>query len=232
MSVVLPKFFLAVDDAREEAAWDKLNKIKNVSGSFGVKFNLDLIIDNLEIIRRFKSEFQNPLFVDLKMWNGQRTMSEVVKKIAMYGADMVNVYAHAAMMLKKPTQIAVENGMFVLGVTVLTHYTEKYCQRVYGKSIDQTVRILSVMALENGCHGIILPGTTLHAVSDFECIKFNPAVRPDWFKDKKTNTQEQIMSPTEAIKKGATIVSCGSPVFKSPDPAEALKLILDEVNVI
>ncbi|MBI3638612.1 hypothetical protein HY227_02610 [Candidatus Wolfebacteria bacterium] len=93
-----------------------------------------------------------------------------------------------------------------------------------------TVNVLSNMALENGCHGVILPGTTLHAVTDLNCIKFNPAIRPLWFNDPRANSQKQIMSPEEAIKNGATIVSGGSPVFGSPDPALALRKILEEIG--
>lgn len=226
----LPKLFVAVDDSKETDAWEKLKKIKDVSGEYGIKFNLDLVFDNLDVIRHFKAGFGKPLFIDLKMWNGKRTMGEVIKKLASCGIEMTNIYAHAATMLKDAVKIANDNGITILGVTVLTHYTEEYCQRVYGKSMSQSVRVLTEIALENGCHGVILPGTTLDAISDIQCIKFNPAVRPDWFEDKKTNVQEQIMSPGTAIKKGSTMVSCGSPIFKSPNPTQSFKLILDEIN--
>ena len=173
-----------------------------------------------------------PLFVDLKMWNGKRTMAEVIKQLVDFGVEMTNVYAHAGTMLEKAIQVANDNNVTVLGVTVLTHYDDEYCKRVYGKPMSEVVEILSDLAIENGCHGIILPGTTLDAVSDLDCIKFNPAVRPEWFGDKTTNFQKQIMTHVEALKKGATIVSCGSPIFKSPDPAVALKRILDEISQV
>jgi orotidine-5'-phosphate decarboxylase len=230
----LPKFFVAVDDSTENGAAEKVSKIVDVYGDFGIKINMDLVFGDINVVNRMKKRINKPLFVDLKMWNGERTMAEVIKQLADFGVDMTNVYAHAANMLKSAIEVANKNDLIVLGVTVLTHYTEKYCDRVYGKSMVKVVRILADIAIESGCHGIILPGTTLDAVSDLDCIKFNPATRPDWFKDKKANVQEQIMAPGEAIKKvivGTPIVSCGSPIFKSPDPAEALKRILDEVNV-
>lgn len=231
----LPKFFAAVDDSAEKGAVEKIDLIKDVDGNFGIKINLDLVFGDLQVIRRVKERINKPLFVDTKMWNGKRTMAEVVKKLTDLGVEMTNIYAHAGNMAKESIKIANDNNMAILGLTVLTHYDDKYCDRVYGKSMADTVKVLTEIALENGCHGVILPGTTLEAVANFNCIKFNPGTRPAWFEDKKANAQEQIMAPGEAIKKvtnGKAIVSCGSPIFKSPDPAKALKLILEEINSV
>jgi len=235
MKKELPKFFVAVDDSAEEGAMKKVDLVKDVDGDFGIKINLDLIFGDINVVNSVKQRTNKPLFVDLKMWNGKRTMAEVVKKLAGMGVEMTNIYAHAANMLKESVKVANDNGMILLGLTVLTHYNEDYCKRVYGKSMADTVKVLTEIALENGCHGVILPGTTLEAVADFDCIKFNPGTRPIWFEDKKANAQEQIMSPGEAIKKvtkGKPIISCGSPIFKSPDSAAALSLILEEINLV
>lgn len=226
-----PKFFPALDDSSELKVVEKLGLIEDVQGDWGIKINLDIVLKDFSIIGRLKKMFSRQVFVDLKMWNGKRTMAEVMKDLARAGADMTNVYAHAGRLIKDSAQICTDAGITLLGVTVLTHYDEAYCRRVYNnQSLADTVKVLTEIALENGCHGVILPGTTLHAVAKFKCKKFNPAVRPLWFPDKKANDQEQEMAPGEAFKAGADITSCGSPVFKSPDPAEALKLILEEIE--
>jgi len=228
----LPKLFVANDASTWQKALDNLRMIDGVKGDYGIKLNLDLILKNLDNIAFFQSFFQRPLFIDLKMWNGARTMSEVFKAVADQGATMVNVYALADSMLDKAIKVAKEAKLIVLGVTVLTHYNEAYCQKFFKRSLDETVRLLAETALQRGCDGYILPGTTLDAVSDLGGIKFNPAVRPAWFEDKKANLQEQIMTPSDALRKGSSIVSCGSPIFKSPDPKEALRQILAEIESI
>ncbi|OGF22934.1 hypothetical protein A2Y83_02115 [Candidatus Falkowbacteria bacterium RBG_13_39_14] len=229
---MIPKFFVAVDGGDYCNTYNKLEKISAVGGDYGIKLNLDNILTNASIIEYVVKKTQRFLFVDLKMWNGSRTMSEVVKHLALWGANMVNMYALADDMLEAPVAIAKKAGLTVLGVTVLTHYTEAYCQKFYKMTMNELVRLLAETALSRGCDGYILPGNSLDAVRDLGGEKFNPAVRPAWFNDKKTNLQEQIMAPGEAIKKGATIVSCGSPIFESPDPAGALRLILDEIVAV
>jgi len=226
----LPKLFVVIDDSDEEGALKKWEKIEEVEGDFGLKLNLDLVLKDPTISSRFKEKSGKKIFADMKTWNGKRTMAVIMQMLADNGADMTNVYAHAGDMLEKAIKIANDNDITVLGVTVLTHYTDAYCRRLYDKSIGEAVRVLAEMALENGCHGIILPGTTLSNVADIKCIKFNPATRPNWSNDLKANFQKQIMDHSEALASGADIVSCGSPIFKSPDPAAALRRILSEIN--
>lgn len=227
--VKLPKFFAAVDDSTEAEVFKKIDKIASVNGYYGIKINLDLVIKDFSVIGRVAQKTNKPIFVDLKLWNGKRTMRETITEVANNGAAMVNVWALADSMLEDAVKVAEEKGLTILGITVLTHYNNDYCRKFHNMDMPDLVRLLAETSLRWGCDGYILPGTMLDAVSDLGGIKFNPAVRPEWFADKKANFQEQEFQPGEAIRRGSHIVSCGSPVFKSPDPAEALSKILKEV---
>jgi len=227
---MLPKFFLANDASNSKEALNNLNKISSVPDNYGIKLNLDLVLRDINIIGKVIDKTNRAVFVDLKMWNGKRTMNEVIKTVAARGASMINVYALADSMLERAIETAKKVNLTVLGVTVLTHYDNDYCLKFHNMPLLDLVRLLAENTLKRGCDGYILPGTTLEAVYDLKGIKFNPAVRPNWYKDKNINAQKQIMEPKEALKNGASIVSCGSPVFKSANPAEALQLIIDEVE--
>jgi len=227
----LPILFVAADGSSEDKVMAKIEQVDGVPGDFGIKINLDAVYGNIGIVKRVKKTTKRALFVDNKIYNGKRTMAEIVQQLADLGVEMTNAYAHADTLLERAVKIANDYLMTFLGVTVLTHHTDDYCREVYRRSIGEAVKMLADMALKNGCHGIILPGPTLANVSELQCIKFNPAVRPDWYKDPKANDQEQIMDHRQAIKDGATIISCGSPIFKSPDPAAALGRILEEIGV-
>ncbi len=226
----LPKFFLAIDESDIEGAFDAIAKIRGVKGDYGIKINLDLILKYPNVISKVWVYSGKPVFADLKMWNGKRTMREIIETVAGDGGAMVNAYALADSMLDEAVNLAKKRELVILGVTVLTHYNEDYCQKFHRMSMADLVRLLAQTSLKYGCDGYILPGTCLGAVSDLSGIKFNPAVRPAWFKEKKANAQEQIMEPGQAIEGGANIVSCRSPVFKSADPAEALSRILEEIQ--
>lgn len=230
--IELPSFFLANDASDHDGILRQMDMVAEVSGDFGIKLNLDIVLRDLSIISRITNEYEKKVFVDMKMWNGKRTMMEVVKTLADYGVAMTNVWAQAEDMLEKAVDALINSDMALFGLTVLTHYDDAWCRKYYGKDLNATVAMLAKTAMDFGCGGYILPGTTLRAVSDLPGLKFNPAVRPSWFKNPKANFQKQIMSPGEAKKAGADIVSCYSPVFKSDNPAKALQKILDEINAV
>ncbi len=223
-------YYQAIDDSVQEKAEKKAQMIEGVEGDYGIKLNLDLISKAPQIIRQVADITGRPVFADLKMNNGKRTMNELVKMVGDQGAVMVNAYVNADRLLEKAIQTAKSYGMIFLGVTVTTHFDEDYCKEYYRRTLAETVKFLAQKAMDLGCNGYILPGTMLNDVDGIGGIKFNPAMRPEWYEDKKTNDQEQIVTPGQAILNGGDIVSCGSPVFKSPDPREALRRILDEVE--
>ncbi|MEK9151142.1 MAG: orotidine 5'-phosphate decarboxylase / HUMPS family protein [Patescibacteria group bacterium] len=227
---MLPAFWLAVDGSRPENVRKKLELIAGVEGDYGLKLNLDLVLRSWSMIREVQDSTGRPLFVDTKMNNGRRTMTEIIHMLADEGVAMTNAYALADHLLEEPARAADNAGMMFLGLTVMTHHTDAYCRKFHGRTMAETVRLLAEVALKRGCDGYILPGTCLHAVADLGGVKFNPAVRPPWVADKKANLQEQVVTIQEAFENGAHLVSCGSPVFNAENPRDALKQILSEVR--
>ncbi len=198
-------------------------------GNFGFKINQD----HYTLWNKYAEQIATlgkPLFVDTKISNGARTMRNIVNNIASLGAAHTNVWANAERLIKPVAQDLLGTPTQLLGVTVTTHFTDEYCQRIYKRDLRDTVRMWSEIALENGCDGLILPGTALDVVSDLDCLKAVPAIRPDWFEDKGANDQEQPVTPTEAIQGGANILVCGSPIYRDPEPRMALARILEEIT--
>jgi len=173
-----------------------------------------------------------PIFADLKLWNGRRTMASIVTELAQQGVAYTNVYAEAGESFVRGVVEATEGtDTRVLGLTVLTHYDDKYCQETYGLSLKDAVQKFAVQAHDAGCHGIILPGTTLDAVSDLRMEKLVPAVRPTWFMGTGANYQQQEILVGDAVRAGADLLVCSSPIRKSDNPQEALDKVLDEMIV-
>lgn len=221
--------YVALDHNDRDANLKLAHQLAPKQGNFGFKINQD----HYSLWQGYVEEIatlNKPFFVDTKINNGSRTMTNIVKDIAKRGADLTNVWAFAERLIVPLAKTLEGSKTRLLGVTITTHFTEKYCQRIFRKSLPETVRLLSEIALENGCHGIIVPGTTLNAVADLQCLKLVPAVRPSWFEDTKANDQEQTVTPTEAIQSGANLLVCGSPIHKSSKPTEALLRILEEID--
>ncbi len=215
---------------KEEKTLKIAEQLSKVEGNFGFKLNLDYLLNpekGLKALLAPIQQFGRPVFVDLKMWNGTRTMASVIENLVTLGVDYLNVYALADELLPKAIQITEGTKTKVLGLTVLTHFNEAYCRKHFRRSLSETVRHFAEVAVGVGCHGIILPGTTLESVADIDTIKVVPGIRPVWYKD--TRHEEEI-GPRVAAEKGANVLVCGSPIMKSEDPVSALQKVLSEIQ--
>lgn len=227
---------LDYDSQKENLAYAG-NLVQGVdSDKYGFKINLDSVA-------HFSSSAANPyshvkqvmslgkpVFVDLKMWNGGRTMENVAKGCADLGVSIINMYAHAGRKFVERVKRSLEGSntkLFTL--TVLTHYTDSDAQEIYGCSLSEAVQRLAKIGIEGGADGLILPGNQLEYFRSSPLEKLCPAIRPLWFEDTKANDQEQTITPYEAVSGGADIIVVGSPIRRSKSPSEALIKIIEEI---
>lgn len=202
------------------------------SDRYGFKPNLHSIADFSseamtphDYIRELK-QFERRIFVDLKMWNGGRTMERIARGCADLEVDIINMYAHAGLKAMERIHGALAGSRTKLfGLTVLTHYTDEDTLSLYGKNMKDAVRMLAERCYYQA-DGVILPGTQLEVVQDLSIQKLCPGIRPSWFEDKKINDQEQVVTPEEAIAHGADYLVIGSPILNSDNPSFALERIL------
>lgn len=221
--------YVALDEDSRDKNIELAEKLTSEEGNFGFKINFDhaylLGTEYIDVIQAL----QRPVFLDLKLHHGKRTMSKPVEDAVERGISHVSVWASAERLIKPLADITRRSDTKLLGVTVTTHYDDDYCQRHFGKDLKDTVRHFAHVALYNGCDGIILPGTTLLVVSELNCIKVVSATRPEWYPNKSANQQRQPVTPAEALEGGASILVCGSPIRKSENPNQALRKILSEM---
>ncbi len=224
-----PFLWVALDglNKKETETLAMAEKMATVEGNFGFKINLDyLLVHGIKQAVARVATYGRPIFADIKMWNGSRTMADTVDRLVDAGVRCLNVYALADSMLPKAVEQARGSNTQVFAVTILTHYDDKYCRRHFKRSLPVVVRDLTIIALAARCDGVILPGTTMKSIANFKCKKMNPGIRPAWFSDDR---HEQETLPADACRMGASDVVCGSPLTTSPEPKEALKRLLGEL---
>jgi orotidine-5'-phosphate decarboxylase len=233
-----PFLFVALDDLdkKEKETLDIAERLVAVDGPFGFKINLDYLLNPIlstkTVLFQMRQRFGRPIFADLKMWNGTRTMRSVIEMLVDSGVDYLNVYAQADDLLSGAIKAVEGSKTKILAVTVLTHYDEDYCQKWFRRSLRDTVRLGAEVALQRGCHGIILPGTVLDVVKDFGFEKWTPGVRLGWYPEDARHQQE--VEPRVAVNGGVTGLVCGGPIMKSVekvgiDNVEALKRVLTDM---
>jgi orotidine-5'-phosphate decarboxylase len=228
----LPELFVAVDYTKKEDVHELIQKLEPVKGDFGYKINLDLLLleNGIGVVDEFIA-YGRPIFVDLKMWNGRRTMSAIVDKLASTGVALTNIYAHAGADFLQGAVDAVDGrDLKILGLTVLTHYTEADTQRLYKRDFRSAARMLAEIAEDGNCYGIVVPATVLDVVSDLDLTNLTPGIRPIWYENRKDNWQSQTVTPAIAKENGSDFLVCGGPIRKAQDPAEALRKTLVELK--
>lgn len=236
--------FVALDYNNHREILENTRLLSRAKGSYGFKINLDAMlgldssdVTTYKLMSRIKG-LGKPVFLDIKMWNGERTMINVVQKCVDLEIDIVNVYPHVGTdLLSKLINLTRGTKTKIFVLTVLTHFDNDYCYRVYGKNLSETVRMFAQMAYESKADGIILPPTCLHVVRDFDMIKMCPGIRPPPKEvcdipsgSKEANNQKQVATPKEAVERGANYLVIGSPITGASDLVNALEKILEEIN--
>jgi orotidine-5'-phosphate decarboxylase len=225
-----PLLFVALDDLgdKEQETLDAVRELDQVPGNFGYKINLDcLMTEGVRAIIR-KLPASRPIFADTKTWNGKRTLTDLAKMLVDAGVDYFNVWVQADDQLVGAVKATEGSKTKILGVTVLTHYSDDWCRMYFRRSLEETVAFLTHRAKDLGLHGVVLPGTCLPAVKDSDRIKTVPGIRMEDFKDDR---HKQEVTPEFAAQNGAHIVVCGSPIMKVSDKANALRQVLSRLTI-
>jgi orotidine-5'-phosphate decarboxylase len=119
----------------------------------------------------------------------------------------------------------------LLAVTVLTSLDERALEEIgqRGPAPEQALR-LAQLAQRAGIGGAVCSAHEIGTLkaglgSDFRLAV--PGLRLDGIQ--RRDDQARVMTPAEAVRRGADWLVVGRPVTAAPDPAQALEAILNEI---
>jgi len=220
-------------DSREEAL-ALARKLKD-SGC-ALKVGLELYATaGLEMVSRLK-ELGFRVFLDLKLHDIPTTVARTMRVLTRSGADWIDVHCSGGYeMMRQAVLAAREEGEKtgykpqVIGVTVLTSMDECQLRQELGvgRTIDQQVLAFAELAKEAGLQGVVASPREVAMLrrtlgDDFTLI--TPGIRPKW---SAANDQVRVLTPSEAIASGSSLIVIGRPVTRAEDPLEALNRLWD-----
>ena len=180
------------------------------------------------------------VFLDLKLHDIPNTVEKAATAIAQMGAAMFTVHVSGGWeMLRaaiKGAHVGAENAgledPLALGVTLLTSLDEKTLHDDLGctRPLVEQVQHMAQMAAEAGCAGVVASPQELVPVREAvgnDVLIVTPGVRPAWA---QKGDQKRTMTPKEASGAGADYLVIGRPITAHEDPAEALRLIREELE--
>ncbi len=174
------------------------------------------------------------IFLDLKLHDIPNTVALAVDVLARLDLWALTLHiAGGGEMLKYAVQARDKagSGLNLLGVTVLTSVDEKAWQEVVpaGGSISEAVLHRAGLAARTGLDGLVCSPLEVAAVREKVGPGIKtvvPGIRPGQGRD----DQRRKASPAQAVAHGADYLVVGRPILKAPDPAKAVKDILEEMK--
>jgi orotidine-5'-phosphate decarboxylase len=179
------------------------------------------------------------LFLDLKYHDIPNTVAGAVRSAAKHGVHMLTLHTSGGReMLAKAAEAAAQEAArsgksraYLLGVTVLTSFKESELKDIgVPASVTEQVLRLASLAREAGLDGVVCSPQEIEIIKkelgkDFLVV--TPGIRPDWA---AAQDQKRIMTPAEALKKGADYIVIGRPITGAPSPHKAFLKIVEELE--
>jgi len=222
-----PKIFCAVDTNNMDMA---LSIAKMIEGSCGIKLGLEFF--NAHGVKGIKDVMKvvenTPLFLDLKYHDIPNTVAGAIRAVThRLKPAYINVHASGGAEMMRAAKAACPPETKLLAVTVLTSIDAETLNGVgQGNDPKSQVALLALLAKKSGCDGVVCSSHEIEIIrktcgDDF--ITVVPGIRPE---GTDIGDQKRVMTPKEAIDKGATHLVIGRPITQSDNPQNAIDEIL------
>ncbi len=185
-----------------------------------------------EIVREIL-DMGRKVFLDLKFHDIPNTVAKAAKGAADMGASLFTVHAIGGRRMIEAARVAVEGTETkILAVTILTSLSDEMLRLELGlpETTSEAVVRLAKQAVESGAHGLVSSPHEIVLVREAVGLKpliVTPGIRPAWSTGK--DDQVRITTPRQAAEAGANYIVVGRPIFKHENPAEAVRLIQEEL---
>lgn len=233
------KIIVALDVDNVDKAVALVDKLKDEVGAF--KIGLELANSaGLSVIEAVKSAGAERIFYDCKFHDIPNTVAGASRAAAKLGVWMFNVHCSGGSAMMKAAVDAAFNTAndtgakkpLLIGVTVLTSIdrdTLNMEMRVAGTVAEQVVS-LAKTAKESGLDGVVASPHEIELIRK-ECgpdfVIVTPGVRPA---GADIGDQKRVMTPDEAVKRGADYLVIGRPITGATDPAQAAREIAASID--
>lgn len=230
------KVYCAVDTVDIGQAARTIDAIRGAVG--GIKLGLEFFTAHgPDLVRRLVGR-QTPLFLDLKLHDIPNTVAGAVRAVAPLAPTLLTIHCSGGPAMMRAAREAAEQAAaslgvrrpLLLGVTVLTSLDESDLDAVgVAHAPLQQVRRLAALAQASGMDGVICSPLEIEALRadcgrDFLLVV--PGIRPA---GSAAGDQKRVMTPGEAVAKGADYLVIGRPITEAASPRGAAEAIAAEI---
>ena len=172
------------------------------------------------------------VFLDLKYHDIPNTVANAARAAADLGVALFTLHATGGRKMIEAARNAVEGtDTRILAVTVLTSLSDSMLRDEVGvpETAAQAVPRLAKQSVDSGAHGIVCSPLEIALVREAVrpgALIVTPGIRPAWATQ---DDQARVMTPRQAADAGADFIVVGRPILRHENPAEAVRLIIEEL---
>ncbi len=170
------------------------------------------------------------VMLDLKFFDIPETVKRAVARLSGRGITFATVHGNDAILA---AAIAARNEVKILAVTVLTSFgSSDLAAMGMTRSVADLVRFRAARALEMGCDGVVCSGLEaddLRRELGPGLILVTPGIRPGANRMAGGDDQNRILTPGEAVRRGADYLVVGRPISRADDPVAVIEAMQAEI---
>jgi orotidine-5'-phosphate decarboxylase len=230
------RIIIALDVQTKEEGIALVSRLKDAR-TFKVGLEL-FTAEGPALFRKLRS-LRKDVFLDLKLHDIPNTVAGAVRSAFKHGVQMITIHASGGreMMARaaEAANAAAGTGKgpkpILLGVTVLTSLRGADLEEV-GMSSDVASQVLRLAGLAKaaGMDGVVCSPQEIEVLRreyGRELVIVTPGIRPVWA---AAQDQKRIMTPAEAVAKGADYLVIGRPITGASSPNEAFLRVVEELD--
>jgi len=169
------------------------------------------------------------IFLDMKLLDIDNTIAKAVENILRLDVSMLTIHAYPQAM-HAAARAARGSDLTLLAVTVLTSMDEDDLrQSGYQTTPEALVHLRAARAMEAGFGGLVASAQeagALRRLIGADMALVTPGIR---LTQARGDDQKRVMTPSAALKAGASHLVVARPIVQAPDPLAAARAILADM---
>ena len=167
------------------------------------------------------------IFLDLKLHDIPNTVKKSIEGLISLPIGMMTIHTSGGLEMMKAAKKAVsDTNIKIFGVTALTSLSDEDTSTIFQRTASNQVKAMLDLAQEAQIDGVVCSPHELDLVLERKSLlSITPGIRLS----ESPDDQSRVMTPKDAISKGADYIVIGRPITNAPNISEALKEIHDSI---
>lgn len=168
------------------------------------------------------------IFLDLKLHDIPNTVKKSIEGLISLPISMMTIHTSGGLeMMKIAINAVKDTNIKIFGVTALTSLSDEDTDIIFKRTASDQVAAMLDLAQEAKIDGVVCSPHELDlVVARKSLLSITPGIRLSESED----DQSRVMTPNDAISKGANHIVIGRPITNAPNISEALLEIYNSIN--